>query len=504
MHDCLLIAEMQTKILEYVIQSDRGHRTLAALARTCKALAEPCLDVLWHRQERGLGALMKTLPADLWEVSYGSLSFTRQFVWSDWTRFSYYARRIQELSVGINAFANGHGTEYLRHKTTTRSLDEISIDVRALDTMSPSGVPLLCNLRQLAFSDDPESMKVARFLLAPTIRTIHLDFVSDIFTDSDATTFLAILKNKCPFLGHLEFCGIPDELCPTVSQFICGWENLQTLWGNQSPIVTDETFIHLASLPTLSKLKLNLGYNSLPLALPSQSFAGLRDLDLCTYNIEVITDLLKSSHRHHLLPLRSLALRFHSPISVQPVELTHVIHDHCAHPCLTRLVLHDASHIPCSSFDSYMLRPLFAFTKLVIVDIFYDLHRIDDTLLGEMAKAWPQLERLTLGNNMEINGTNMTLAGLVPLARYCPKLEATWLPFDASNIERPGRKFRNRQLTKLGIGYSNIKDAMAVAEFLSDIFPNLCSISWPAQNRAAGEKWREVLKMLDMWRREGG
>jgi len=73
MHNCLLIAEMQTKILEYVIQSDRGHQTVAALARTCKALTEPCLDVLWHRQERGLGALMKTLPADLWEVSYGSL-----------------------------------------------------------------------------------------------------------------------------------------------------------------------------------------------------------------------------------------------------------------------------------------------------------------------------------------------------------------------------------------------------------------------------------------------
>jgi len=73
MHDCLLIAELQTKILEYVIQSEHGHRTVAALARTCKALTEPCLDVLWHRQERGLGALMKTLPADLWEVSYGSL-----------------------------------------------------------------------------------------------------------------------------------------------------------------------------------------------------------------------------------------------------------------------------------------------------------------------------------------------------------------------------------------------------------------------------------------------
>lgn len=430
-------------------------------------------------------------------------SFTRQFnAWSDCTRFKYYAPRIQELSVGINAFAKGHENVHLsHHNTTIQSSDEISIDVRALDTMSPSGVPLLCNLHHLAFSDDPESMKVARFLLAPTIRTIHLDFVSDIFTVSDATTFLAILRDKCPYLEHLEFCRIPDELCPTVSQFVCGWKNLQTFWGNQSPTVTDEIFIHLASLPALSKLKLSLGHNSLPSAFPLQPFPRLRDLDLCAFKIRAITDWLKL---YHLQPLRSLALTFHSRISVEPAELTHVIRDHCAHPCLTRLVLHDNSHIPGPSFDPYMLRPLFAFTKLTIVDILYTLQHIDDTILGEMANAWPQLERLTLGSSTESYGGKMTLAGLVPFARYCPKLEAIWLPFDASKIERPGRKFRNRQVTKLGMGYSNIKDATAVAEFLSDIFPNLCSIYWPVQNRTAGEKWAEVQKMLNMWRREGG
>ena len=73
MYHCLRIAEMQTKILRFVIEGDCGLRTLSALARTCKILAEPSLDILWHRQERGLGPLMKTLPADLWEVSYGSL-----------------------------------------------------------------------------------------------------------------------------------------------------------------------------------------------------------------------------------------------------------------------------------------------------------------------------------------------------------------------------------------------------------------------------------------------
>lgn len=408
--------------------------------------------------------------------------------------------------MGINAFADGHGHGY-KFAHTFQPLGEISVDVRALHAMSPSGVPLLCNLRQLAFSDDPDSMKIARFLLAPTIKTVHLDFVSDIFNVYDAATFFTVLNSRCPFLEHLEFCRIPRELSPTVSQFVCGWENLQTFLGNYSGHgVTDEALIHLASLPTLSRLKINLKHNSLPLALPPQPFPGLRDFTLSASHVGVVIDLLKS---HHVLPLQSLTLDFNITATAL-TELLHVMRDHCAHSCLTRLFLRYDFDISNASdvIDPDTLRPLLAFTNLARLDLdcSYDVEDVDDTLLEEMAAAWPRLERLMLGPNRSSGrSSHVTLAGLVPLARYCPQLEFFSLPFDTSSMERPGTKFRNRQLTELGVGCSRIADATAVAEFLSDIFPNLRSIYWrttSGHHRDDGERWAEVTKKLMIWRED--
>ena len=43
-------------------------RTLFALARTCRALLTPALDVMWYRQHT-LVHLFKCLPGDLWELT---------------------------------------------------------------------------------------------------------------------------------------------------------------------------------------------------------------------------------------------------------------------------------------------------------------------------------------------------------------------------------------------------------------------------------------------------
>ena len=43
---------------------------LSSLARTCRALLDPALDVLWYHQ-RSLTNLVKCLPDDLWPVYEG-------------------------------------------------------------------------------------------------------------------------------------------------------------------------------------------------------------------------------------------------------------------------------------------------------------------------------------------------------------------------------------------------------------------------------------------------
>lgn len=77
MHHCLLIPELTLHIIHFLADDRpachdshylRNSRDVAKLARTCKALAEPALDVLWKTQH-SLSPLVMCLPPDLWELS---------------------------------------------------------------------------------------------------------------------------------------------------------------------------------------------------------------------------------------------------------------------------------------------------------------------------------------------------------------------------------------------------------------------------------------------------
>lgn len=73
MHQCLLIDELAARIAEacapgYRDASQKGKRpslqTLCSLARTCRALHDPALDVIWYYQ-LGLQNLQSFVPAGL-------------------------------------------------------------------------------------------------------------------------------------------------------------------------------------------------------------------------------------------------------------------------------------------------------------------------------------------------------------------------------------------------------------------------------------------------------
>ena len=77
MHPCWLIPELAIRIIEKcapaVVDGQpweiyrRGLGTWCALARTCRVLQEPALNLLWHRQDT-LTHLVKCLPQDCWEL----------------------------------------------------------------------------------------------------------------------------------------------------------------------------------------------------------------------------------------------------------------------------------------------------------------------------------------------------------------------------------------------------------------------------------------------------
>jgi hypothetical protein len=61
MHSALRIAELQQHVFAIC-----HRKSLANLARTCKAFHETALDVLW-RDDIEIAVLMRVMPPDLWE-----------------------------------------------------------------------------------------------------------------------------------------------------------------------------------------------------------------------------------------------------------------------------------------------------------------------------------------------------------------------------------------------------------------------------------------------------
>jgi hypothetical protein len=136
--------------------------------------------------------------------------------------------------------------------------------------------------------------------------------------------------------------------------------------------------------------------------------------------------------------------------------------------------------VPSHSLDAHTLSPLFQCHNLEViwVSIRYGQEGIDNSLMKDMALAWPRLRKISLFSFYHTSRwqSNVNLEGLIHLAQYCPALESVSHEFDVSlptTWDHPGNGIRNESLTYLNVDRSRITDPLAVAALLSDVFPNL-------------------------------
>ena len=86
MHHCLRIREILTTIIHFLVEdAKRGARQVLPLLKTCKALYEPALDVLWRDLDI-LAPLVMCLPGDVWKIKNKLL--VRIIIGSDLAAFS--------------------------------------------------------------------------------------------------------------------------------------------------------------------------------------------------------------------------------------------------------------------------------------------------------------------------------------------------------------------------------------------------------------------------------
>ena len=71
--------ETLSTILEFVLDTPNGRRSVARLARTCKALSEPALDLLWKELDSMI-PLLGLFPSQLFKrAKRPGLGFVRLF-----------------------------------------------------------------------------------------------------------------------------------------------------------------------------------------------------------------------------------------------------------------------------------------------------------------------------------------------------------------------------------------------------------------------------------------
>jgi hypothetical protein len=130
--------------------------------------------------------------------------------------------------------------------------------------------------------------------------------------------------------------------------------------------------------------------------------------------------------------------------------------------------------------------PLTFFENLGRIDINVDYGiSLNDDDIKSLFSSWPQLYSFSLN---DIIGwrvkSGITHIGFLAMLKLCPNLQTLCVALNTDSfkevpLERPGGGIENTSLQILGLADSSIesRETIAVAAFLSDIFPNLTNIT---------------------------
>ncbi|KAJ6517404.1 hypothetical protein C8R47DRAFT_252878 [Mycena vitilis] len=151
------------------------------------------------------------------------------------------------------------------------------------------------------------------------------------------------------------------------------------------------------------------------------------------------------------------------------------------------------------SVCSAQLLPLLSFTNLQTVflasPVGFDL---DDSMVADMARAWPRVKLLYLFSSRSPRNAplHVTLGGLLPLAQFCPQLSDLMISLDASVLppkwqtrRKAAQRVSQSCFHDLSVKHSPVGEPLAVAAFLSSIFPALSGVrtDWDYEFRTEQE-----------------
>jgi hypothetical protein len=325
------------------------------------------------------------------------------------------------------------------------------------------------------------------------------------------------VAKQCPSLTDVKLVLSSDMDDNNIDHFrslSCFLRSLKHLKNVAVPSL-DRTALHyIAELPTVVSLHLT---NQFPITISttpgSRPFASLKTFDIWT-TVNVVSDII-TLLKH--APITCIVVTWPKRTTSDKITQLYVaVVANCLRSSLSELVLSSelskrrvsgAASTARDWISSLQLRPLFTFSNLTHVELSAPAgFALDDATVADMARGWPCIDTLRLFSSREhahVQST-VTLGALLHFARHCPDLSWLDLFFDATapvpELEAGNQRPRQQHLERLHVCRYPVAAPLAVAGFLSSVFPKLMSVGAHWGDAYADDDlhkdWLEVNKVL--------
>ncbi|KAF8625314.1 hypothetical protein AX15_005444 [Amanita polypyramis BW_CC] len=527
-----------TELLDIICQHCDRH-TLTQLSTTNRWISYSALDVQWSSVEN-LGPLIRCMPEDLWEERFLTmsggrwsyepniytnmrrLSFHRPIRKTDWERFLLNSVRVR--TVGLISGNISYDIESDTYWALCRA---------AIDNDNLKLLPHVqqFDVRLLSMYHDNRNELASPYIhcfLSSTITKIGIDL-----STKSRLTMIPTLIEQCPFVDEAVLVGLKGNQNDEGVEFVKAvnlmrhWPHLQALFVRD---VHPMAVLALSSFPYLKALQIegikSDDYRTLspspppppppppPTTLPNHGFPHLQHLIIDDYTkSNFIFQLVNNMHQ---TPLVSLEIHFWDLIPLDRwLELVTIIVRNIHPEYLQSISIYFGVGQKFSDPVSIKtVGPLLDFTHLKYV-FFMSLlgNNPDDETVDAMARSWNNLENFGI-EMFSRSPPRATWKSLISLAKHSPQLETLALQFDATTISKqifdqkhpqsaPWKDIRNETLRVLHVYRSPIECPNAVAQFISQVFPNVETINVtlpslvmdPGWDNMSG-KWAEVERLL--------
>ncbi|KDR85389.1 hypothetical protein GALMADRAFT_132087 [Galerina marginata CBS 339.88] len=534
--------EATTKLLETILETPNGRRSLSRLARTCSALSGPALDILW-RELDSIAPIVGLFPGHLLKKTRKpGMGLNRLPRDEDWKAIIKYSERIHRIA--YDESANNIAT----------SIFSIFEECR------PQGLTyILPRLQELNWKvDTPAALERSATFLNPRLQVINLelgskfpkinDYLADLSSRTKLKGFSFISPTSLPEAftellirqDGLEKVVLvaPGALGPGVGRWVASLPQLKQLQldlTGRSPIAVEGFFDELRprsgdSTPSsigsrdsgvfsgeeLDFTEIRKSALRLTGDLPSKgSFAKLRKLQLTgeVANIAVFLKHLDSALVHLDLVIED------PPDNADWQDLSELICDRFAESLQSLRI----SATPSSRFADLVrstsraeppsgrlsLERFTGLSSLVRLDI--DLPESIVFIPADIeavAMACPNLESLKLCPLSRFpppHSPKLFLESLAPLVKNCRRLHTLGVVFNAGPSKEQllkSQEMSSPSLLRLHVGHSWANDPLQISIFLSHFMPRLELLKWFQEKNRVGfneghaKNWQSVSDTL--------